>query len=419
MLTDTEIKGLKPKAKPHKVSDSGGLHLLIMPPTDKLPKGSKLWKLAYRFAGRQKTLSFGSYPSVGLADARGRRELAKAQLRQGEDPGHIVKVEKQAAITATGNIFSAVGEEWKQRKIIKEKKSESTIARTDWLLRMLNADIGDRPINEVTAPELLKVLRKAEAQGLHEKVARLRSAASRIFRYGIATGKCERDVAIDLRGATTTATSTSHAAVTDPADVGALMRKIDTLDGGRHPRLMRLALRMLAYTFVRPGELRLAEWSEIDSAAAVWVIPASKAKMKRLHRVPLSKQAITVLNEVREITGAGQYVFTSTVKPKQPLHKNSFNDALRRLGYGHDDMVSHGFRALASTSLNEMNQWPVDVIERQLAHQERNKVRRAYNRAEYWPERVAMMQAWADRLDELRGRGKVVALPKRRKRGTS
>jgi integrase len=192
------------------------------------------------------------------------------------------------------------------------------------------------------------------------------------------------------------------------------MRKIDTLDGGRHPRLMRLALRMLAYTFVRPGELRLAEWSEIDSAAAVWNIPAERTKMKRAHLVPLSRQAVAVLDEVRGITGGGKYLFTSTVKPKQPLHKNAFNDALRRLGYGHDVMVSHGFRALASTTLNEMNHWTVDVIERQLAHLERNEVRRVYNRAKYWPERVKMMQAWSDHLDELRGRGKVVALPKRK-----
>jgi integrase len=410
MLTDTKLRGLKPGSAPIKLSDSGGLHILVT------AAGGKLWKLAYRFVGRQKTLSFGAYPDVSLADARGRRESAKAQLRRGEDPGVIVKAEKQAVAAATASTFEAVAAEWKLRKIVKEKKSQSTIARTDWLLHTLNEGIGDRPINEVTAPELLKVLRKVEARGLHETVARLRSAASRIFRYGIATAKCERDVAADLRGATTTAVSTSHAAIIDPADIGALMRKIDSLDGGRHPRLMRLALRMLAYTFVRPGELRLAEWSEIDSATAVWDIPAERTKMKRAHRVPLSRQVVAVLDEVRDITGAGRYVFTSTVKPKQPLHKNSFNDALRRLGYGHDDMVSHGFRALASSSLNEMNQWSVDVIERQLAHQERNKVRRVYNRATYWPERVAMMQAWANRLDELRGRGKVVALPRKRRK---
>jgi integrase len=405
MITDTKLRALKPAPAPFKVSDSGGLHILVT------PAGGKLWKCSYRFAGRQKTLSFGAYPETSLAEARSYREAAKAQLRQGIDPGAVVQAEKQAVIAATENIFSAVAEEWKQRKLVKEKKSAATLVRTDWVLRILNEDIGDRPINEVTAPELLKVLRKVEAQGKHEAVARLRSAASRIFRYGIATGKCERDVAADLRGATTSAVSTPRAAITDPAGIGELMRKIDTLDGGKHPKLMRLALRLLAYTFVRPGELRLAEWSEIDGN--VWDIPAPRMKMRLPHRVPLSRQALAVLDEVRAITGAGKYVFPSTMKPKQPLHKNSFNDALRRLGYTHDDMVSHGFRALASTTLNEMNRWPVDVIERQLAHQERNKVRRVYNRATHWSERVELMQAWADHLDSLRSRGKVVTLPKK------
>ena len=194
------------------------------------------------------------------------------------------------------------------------------------------------------------------------------------------------------------------------------MRKIDTLDGDTHPRPMQLALRLLAYTFVRPGELRLAEWREIDTTAAVWDIPGPRMKMRSPHRVPLARQAVAILDELRTIAGRGKYVFASSVKPTQPFHKNAFNDTLRRLGYAHDEMTAHGFRALASTTLNEMNCWPVDVIERQLAHQERNKVRRAYNRATYWPERVAMMQAWADHLDDLRKRGEVVALPKRKTR---
>ena len=410
MLTDKAVRNFKPKSKPYKVSDSGGLHVLVQ------PSGSKLWRMAYRFHAKQRTLAFGIYPTTSLSEARDRRDDAKRLLRSGSDPGKVVREEKQAVIAATENVFSAVAEEWKQRKLVKEKKSEATLARTDWLLRTLNDDIGNQPINEITAPELLKILRKVEAQGLHETVARLRSVASQIFRYGIATGKCERDVAADLRGATTSAVSTPHAAIVDPVDIGALMRKIDTLDGGKHPKLMRLALRLLAYTFVRPGELRLAEWSEIDHAAAVWNIPGPRMKMRLPHRVPLSRQVVAVLNEVRSITGSGKYVFPSTVKPTQPLHKNSFNDALRRLGYTHDDMVAHGFRALASTTLNEMSRWPVDVIERQLAHQERSKVRRAYNRAQYWPERVELMQAWANHLDELRKRGEVVPLPKAKPR---
>ena len=414
MLTDTKMRSLKPATAPFKIADSGGLHVLVS------PAGGKLWKLAYRFGAKQKTLSIGAYPIVSLAEARSRREIAKAQLRQGLDPGAVAQaekqIEKQAEIASTDNTFEAVAAEWKKRKLVKERKSAATLTRADWLLGTLNAGIGKQPIDKVTAPELLKILRKVEAAGRHETVARLRSVASRIFRYGIATGKCERDVAADLRGATTSAVSIPHAAIIDPTDIGVLMRKFDTLDGGKHPRLMRLALRMLAYTFVRPGELRLAEWTEIDSAAAVWDIPGPRMKTRLPHRVPLSRQALAVLDELRTITGTGRYVAPSTVKPKQPLHKNSFNDALRRLGYGHDDMVAHGFRALASTTLNEMNRWPVDVIERQLAHQERNKVRRVYNRATHWPERVAMMQAWADHLDSLRGRGKVVALPKGKSR---
>jgi integrase len=398
MLTDKQVRHFKPESEPYKRSDGGGLHILVM------PNGSKLWRRSYRFARRQKTSAYGSYPEVSLADARDRRDDDKRKLKQGVDPSAIVREEKQAVIAATENVFSVVGEEWKQRKLVKEKKSASTLARTDWLLRTLNEGIGDRPINEVTAPELLKILRRVEAQGLHETVARLRSVASQIFRYGIATGRCERDVASDLRGATTSAVSTPHAAIINPTDIGALMRKIDTLDGGIHPKMMQLALRLLAYVFVRPGELRLSEWSEIDHTAAVWNIPGPRMKMRLPHRVPLSRQALAVLDEVRTLTGGGRYVFTSTVRPKQPLHKNSFNDALRRLGYAHDEMTAHGFRALASTTLNEMNRWPVDVIERQLAHQERNAVRCVYNRATHWPERVAMMQAWADHLDELRAR---------------
>jgi integrase len=408
MLTDKAVRNLKPKSTPYKVSDGGGLHVLVQ------PSGSKLWRMAYRFEAKQRTLAFGIYPATSLIEARDRRDDAKRKLRSGEDPGKIVKAEKQAAIAATANTFSATASEWKQRKLVKEKRSKATLARTDWLLRTLNEGIGDRPINEVTAPELLKVLRKVEAQGLHETVARLRSAASRIFRYGIATGKCERDVAADLRGATTAAVSTPRAAIIDPAGIGELMRKIDAVDGDRHSRIMRLTLRLLAYTFVRPGELRLAEWSEIDDAAAVWDVPGERTKMRRPHRVPLARQALAAFEELRALTGKGKYVCASAFDPKQPLQKNAFSDALQKLGYARDEMSPHGFRAVASTTLNEMNRWPIDVIERQLAHLERNAVRRVYNRAVYWPQRVEMMQAWADYLDQLRARGRVVRLKRKR-----
>jgi integrase len=409
-LTDAAIRRIKPRAKPFKKSDSLGLYMLVQ------TTGSRLWRFNYRYDGLQLTRAYGSYPDVGLSEARDRRDEDRRKLRQGIDPAAVVRQEKQAVEIAKASSFRAVGDEWKQRKLVKEKKSASTLARADWLLHTLNDSIGDRPLNEITAPELLAVLRKVEAQGLHETVARLRSVASQIFRYGIATGRCERDVAADLRGATTAAVSTPHAAIVDPNGIGQLLRDIDTIDGDAHSKLMRLALRLLAYTFVRPGELRLAEWSEIDTTAAVWSIPAQRTKMRQPHRVPLSRQAVATFNELRTITGSGKFVFASSVTLTRPVNKNAFKDALRRLGYAHDEMTAHGFRALASTTLNEMNQWHVDVIERQLAHQERNAVRRAYNRATYWPERVAMMQAWADRLDQLRRRGKVVPLPKKNRR---
>ena len=407
MLTDTEIRGLKPRAKPYKVSDSGGLHVLVMPESSRLPKGSKLWKCSYRFAGRQKTLSFGAYPDIGLGDARDQREAAKLQLRKGIDPGRIVKAEKQALGAGTANTFSAVCDEWFQRKIVGERKSGSTLKKHRILLARLKGAFGDRPINEIEAPELLAVLRRVEAAGYHETVGRLRSTASRIFRYGIATGRCSRNIAADLIGATTSAVSTPRAAVTDPIEVGNLLRAID---GFPRP-LMQLALKMLALTFVRPGELLAAEWSEID--VEVWNIPPEKSKMRRAHYVPLSRQVLEVLAELRKVSGHRKHLLASPRRHGKSVAANQFNYALREMGFTSDKHVAHGFRAMASTILNESGKWPVDVIELQLAHVERNKVRRAYNRAERWPERVALMQWWADHLDGLRERGEVVPLPKK------
>jgi integrase len=403
MLTDLQIKRTKAAERPIKISDAGGLHLLIT------PTGSRLWRMAYRYHGRQKTLAFGRYPEVSLIDARDRRDDAKRLLRQGTDPGAIIKVEKQAEIAATANTFQATADEWIERKLIKERRSESTVSRARWLLATLSPSLGDRPLAEIEPPELLAVLRRVEAAGLHETVARLRSFASSVFRFGIATGRCKRDVAADLRGATTSAVATPHAAIIDPNGIGELMRAID---GYQHSPVMRLALKFLALTFVRPGELRFAEWSEIEGNA--WSIPAARMKMRTPHRVPLAGQALAVLAELRPLTGDSRYLFPSPrLMSDQPFGESALNLALRRMGYAHDQMTPHGFRALASTTLNEMSRWSASVIERQLAHQERNAVRRSYNRAEYWPERVAMMQVWGDHLDDLRGRGKVVALPHR------
>jgi integrase len=291
----------------------------------------------------------------------------------------------------------------------KERKSERTLERERWLLRVLKDEIGHRPIGAIEAPELLDALRKVEARGHHETVVRLRSTASRVFRYGIASGKCKRDPAADLRGALTSPTEKHRAAITDPNGVGALLRAIDAYDGRA---ATRIALKLLALTFVRPGELRFAEWSEFDLTTAVWSIPPEKMKMREPHRVPLSSQAVALLTELKPITGFGRFLFPALSRADRPMSENTLNWTLRKIGYAGDQMVAHGFRALASTLLNEEKRWPPDVIERQLAHREPNSVRRAYDRAHHWPERVAMMNAWADHLDKLRGYGQVVPLVK-------
>jgi integrase len=392
MLTDAKVRAQKPTESTYKVSDGGGLFLQIQ------PTGSKLWRMAYRFAGKQKTLYFGSYPAVSLSDARARRDEAKLQLRAGEDPRVVFKAEKAAVVAATANTFRAVAADWFQKKMVKEGKSPSTLNKSRWVLGILNDGIGDRPINEIEAPELLVVLRRVEAQEKYETVKRLRSTASAIFRFGIATGACKRDPAGDLRGALTSVAATPHAAVTDPGDVGKLLRAIDGFE--RLPTV-RLALKFLALTFVRPGEACSAEWSEI--IGNVWDIPAAKMKMRLPHRVPLSRQALAVLDELRPITGKRKHLFASSVKPSQPFATNILHVALREIGVKHDRHVPHGFRSTASTILNESGEFSPDVIELSLAHIPTG-VRGIYNRAAYWSERVKLSQWYADRLDELRNR---------------
>jgi integrase len=387
------VRALKPREATFKVSDSGGLFLQVQ------PNGSKLWRLAYRFQGKQKTAAFGIYPAVSLSDARARRDEAKLQLRAGEDPGAVVKAEKAAVIAASANTFAAVGAEWLQKRMVKEGKSESTLRRTNWLLGVLNNGIGDRMIGEIEAPELLVVLRRIEAQEKYEAVKRLRSTASAIFRFGIAIGACKRDPAADLRGALTSVASTPHAAIIDPAGVGKLLRAIDA-----HERpLLRLALQLLALTFTRPGNVAGAEWGEFDVDAGVWSIPGLKMKMREPFRVPLSRQALALLAELRKVTGGGRYLFPSFRTGKRPMFTTLLNVALRDIGYAADEMQAHGFRSTASTILNESSEFSPDAIELSLAHVPTG-VRAIYNRSQYWPERVALAQWYADHLDELRGR---------------
>jgi integrase len=392
MLNDTRIRNAKSAERDYKLTDFDGLYLLVR------TNGSRLWRFAYRFGGKQKQIALGAYPEVTLADARDCREAARKVLAAAKDPSVERRLEKIAK-AAGGNSFREVAEEFlgKQRR---EGRSEATLSKNRWLLEPAFVAFGDRAIGEVTAPELLHALRKFELRGRYESARRLRTVAGMIFRYAIATGRATRDIALDLRGALTTPKVNHRAAITDPKELGALLRAIEGYSG---QPTTRLALQLSALLFVRPGELRLARWKEVDFETAVWTVPAETMKMKRPHRVPLSRQAIVILRELRAITGQGEYVFPAVNSFRRPMSNNTLNAALRRLGYAKDEISVSGFRATASTLLNEMGRWNADAIERQLAHMEENDVRRAYmHAAEFWSERIEMMQVWADHLDQLR-----------------
>jgi integrase len=399
-LTDTAIRTTKPNRKAFKLSDGGGLYLLIQ------PRGAKLWRLAYRFGGKQKLLAFGIYPIVSLADARARRDAAKKHLEDGLDPSIQRKMEKQARVIT----FRLVGDEL-LAKMKREGRAAATLTKTQWLLEYAFKGIGERPVAKVTALELLDVLRKIETRGNYETARRLRSTCGMVFRYAIATGRADRDPSLDLRGALTAPKVKHRATIIEPTAIGVLLRDIEDFHG---QPTTRAALRLAPMVFVRPGELRHAEWKEFDLDNALWSISAEKMKMRRPHRVPLSRQALVILKELKDITGECHWLFPSVRSVKRPLSENTLNAALRRLGYGTNEMTAHGFRAMAATRLSEMG-WNTAVIDRQLAHEEQNDVRRAYTHgAEYWTDRVKMMQTWADYLDELREAGKVIPLRRER-----
>jgi integrase len=392
MLNDTKIRNARPRERDYKLTDFDGLYLLVR------KNGSKLWRFAYRSSGKQKQIALGSYPEVTLAEARDRREASRKLLANGKDPSLERRLEKIVR-AAGGNTFLEVAEEFldKQRR---EGRAEATLGKNRWLLAPAFAAFGDRPIGEVTAPELLHALRQFELRGRYESARRLRAVAGMVFRYAIATGRATRDISVDLRGALTTPKVNHRAAITEPNELGALLRAIEGYSG---QPTTRLALQLSALLFVRPGELRLARWKEIDFEKAVWTVPAATMKMKRPHRVPLARQATVILRELHRITGQGEYVFPAVDSVRRCMSNNTLNAALRRLGYSKEEVSVSGFRATASTLLNEMGRWNPDAIERQLAHMEENDVRRAYmHAAEFWSERVEMMQVWADYLDQLR-----------------
>ncbi len=371
------------------------------------PAGGKLWRFKYRIAGKEKRLSLGIYPDVGLTDARSRRDEARKLLAAGVDPSTRRKAEKQAGAERSANSFEVVAREWFARN--RHRWSEGSIARTERLLEKdLFPWIGRLPVAEVTAPDLLTTLRRIESRGALETAHRTRSLTGQVFRYAIATGRAERDPSADLRGALSPAVKQHFASIIEPAKVGELLRAIYGYSGQASTAA---ALKLAPLTFVRPGNLRAAEWAEFDLDAAEWRLPAEKMKSGRPHVVPLAKQAVEILRELQPLTGRGKYLFPGQRTVQRPMSENTVNGALRRLGYGTDDMTGHGFRHMASTLLHEQN-FPHDAIERQLAHGERDEVSATYNWAQYLPERRKMMQAWADYLDQLRTGSNVVAIRK-------
>jgi integrase len=400
-LSDAAVRAAKPQSsKTLKLSDGGGLQLWIP------PSGGKLWCLAYRIDGKQKKASFGAWPAVSLKEARRLRDEAKVLLAAGTDPGQQKKVEKANDAVSRANTFTAVASELIEKKR-REGKSEGTLSKNEWALAFVMPLLGSRPIADIKAPEILAGLRTVEQRGRHETAMRLRALVGQVFRYAIATGRCDSDPTLALRGALTIPVVTHRAAIIDPKEFGGLLRAIDGYHGDPGTRI---AMQLLALTFVRPGELRNAEWSEFNLEAAEWSIPAGRMKMRQPHRVPLANQAVELLNELHSLTGHTKLLFPGLRSATRPISENTLNGALRRLGFAQDQMTAHGFRAAASSMLNESRNWSGDAIERQLAHADPDEVRRAYARADFWPERVKMMTWWADRLDALRIDGEVISL---------
>jgi integrase len=388
LLSDTTIKAAKPKEKTYMLRDGGGLWLVVE------PSGRRWWKLRVVFNKKENSFSIGDYLATSLARAREEQETIKRQIAAGIDPGLSRKLRNQ---DQSDNTFKAIAMEWlaKQKTAWEERHAQTIEGR---LQNHIFPHIGAASMQEINAPSLLSMLRQIEARGNFETVRRVNQICGQVFRYAIATGRADRNPAADLRGALTPPKSRHMASLTNPNDIAGLLRAIDTYRGSF---VTLCALKLAPLLFVRPGELRHAEWSEIDLDRAEWRIPAEKMKMKNPHIVPLSSQAVDLFLDLKPITGQDRYIFPSERSKARPMSNNTVNAALRRMGFTKDEMTGHGFRSIASTLLNEQG-WNRDAIERQLAHAERNKVRAAYNFAEFLPERRKMMQGWADYLGTLK-----------------
>lgn len=395
-LSEVKVRTAKPKESEYKLFDGGGLFLFVT------PSGGKLWHFKYRFDGKEKKIALGSYPEISLLDARRRRDDVRKQLANSIDPGAVRKAQKQANLQET-ETFEVIAREWfnKFKHTWKDNHSSRVISRLE---KNVFPHIGNQPINKIKAPELLGVLRRIEARGIIHSAHIIRGICGQVFRYAVATGRAERDPSADLRGALPPTKTINRAAITDPVKAGKLLRAIDNYQGSF---VVQSALKFAPLVFVRPGELRHAEWSEIDFEKAEWNIPAEKMKMKQPHLVPLSKQAIDILTELKKLTGSGIYVFPGRTS-QRPMSDNAILAALRYMGFEKTEMSGHGFRAMARTILDEVLQVRPDLIEHQLAHAVRDPLGRAYNRTQHLKERQKMMQTWADYLDGLKAGAKVL-----------
>jgi integrase len=400
-LTDTFVKNAKSNGAPTgtKHTDGGGLYLLVK-------DAGKYWRMAYRFDGKQKTLALGTYPEVSLLKARQRREKARELLAEGIDPGEAKKADKLAKAAALANTFDLVAREWLE-KTADERMASTHSKVTTWLEKDVIPFIGSMPISTIGPRDVLTALRKMEARGALDSVQRVKQICGQVFRYAVATGSADRDITQDLKGALTQHKAGHFAAITEPKQAGDLLRSIFEYQG--HPYTVA-ALKLLPLVFVRPGELRKAEWAEINLETAEWRIPGVKMKMKVDHLVPLSVQAVEILQSVNTLSGHGKFVFPGLRTGERPMSENTINAALRNMGYAQEVHSAHGFRAMARTIMDEVMSERVDLIEHQLAHKVKDVNGRAYNRTAHLPARRKMMQRWANYLDKLRAGADVIQL---------
>lgn len=427
MLTDAKVRNERPSDRVRKVSDGGGLQLWIT------PTGVKTWRLAFKHSGKQKVLGIGQYPGVGLGAARYARDAAKRILAAGGNPADhrddiTIAIDTARRIDAgatTRDAVAAATEASRVRaeskeedafgviaaelieKMRREGRAEATLTKTEWLLDFARPDFGRKNIRLITAADVLDVLRKVERRGRHETARRLRSTIGSVFRYAIATARAKDDPTVALRGALTAPKVKHRAAIIDPIAFGGLLRAIEAYDGQPSNKA---ALQLAALLYPRPGELRQATWAEFDLDAASWTISAERTKLRRAHRKHLAPQALRILQDLRQITGTSEYLFPCVRSWKRPISENTLNACLRRMGYSQDDATAHGFRATASTLLNESGRWSSDAIERELDHQEQDEVKRAYARGLHWDERVRMQNWWADYTNQLREGAEIVRL---------